>query len=59
MNKEMVEKLRAVKTMPELDGLRMEVVAAATKNENKDFYAIQKEFVAAKNRLDDGWVAIG
>ena len=52
MENEIVKKLRTVKTMPELDALRMETVKAMKEDGNKNFYSIQKEFTKARNRLE-------
>ena len=49
------DKLKAVKTMPELDAMRVEVVAAMTeagKERGQDgFKEVQNAFIKAKNRL--------
>ena len=46
------EKLKAVKTMPELDALRPEVAELLTGAESKDaFDKIQKAFIKARNKL--------
>ena len=46
------DKLKAVKTIPELDALRGEVVAAMkSDNTRETFEAVQKAFRKAKNRL--------
>lgn len=48
-------KLAAVKTMPELDALRMEAVAAmkaeAEVRGEEGFYEVQGAFIKAKNKL--------
>lgn len=49
---EIIEKLRNVKTMPELDALRMETVSAMQADGTKEtFERVQGEFRKAKNRL--------
>lgn len=49
---EIMKKLRQVKTMPELDELRLETVKVISSDGTKEtFYSIQKEFKKAKNRL--------
>lgn len=49
---EISKKLKAVKTMPELDALRTETVKLMMEGGNQDrFYRIQKEFKQAKSRL--------
>lgn len=50
MTNEIIQKLRKVKTIPELDALRLEVVKAM-RHKKETFYPIQKEFIKAKNRL--------
>lgn len=51
-NSELIEKLRNVKTMPELDALRLETVKAMQEDGTQEtFERIQKEFRKAKNRL--------
>lgn len=49
------ERLSAVKTMPELDALRKDVVAemdaAAKARGPEGFYEVQNAFIKAKNRL--------
>ena len=52
MDNEIVKKLRAVKTIPKLNELRMETVKAMQEDGNKKFYSIQKEFTKARNRLE-------
>jgi hypothetical protein len=52
---ELFDKLRDVKTMPELDALRLDVVTVMTEagkrgGENA-FKNVQNEFIRAKNRL--------
>ena len=50
---DIIKKIQAVETMPELDGLRTEV-AKIMCNPNGDvetFEAVQKAFIKAKNRL--------
>ncbi len=50
--KEIIQKLKQIKTIPELDALRVETVKAMMRGGNKEiFYSIQKEFIKAKNRL--------
>lgn len=49
---EIIQKLRAVKTMPELDELRLETVKAMQSDGTREsFEQIQDEFRKAKNRL--------
>ena len=48
---EIVQKIREVKTMPELDALRLETVKAMKELGQEGFRSIQKEFIKAKNRL--------
>lgn len=49
---EIIQKLRQVKTMPELDELRIETVKAMSSDGTKEtFRSIQIEFIKAKNRL--------
>lgn len=52
MNKEeMINKIRGVKTMPNLDALRLETVTCMKEVGQDGFREIQKEFVKVKNRL--------
>ena len=44
-------KLKHVKTMPELDALRGEVVAQMESGGRAEFEMAQKAFIKAKNRL--------
>ena len=47
-----IDALRNVKTMPEVDALRKEVAKAAIAGGDAEtFKRIQKEFIKAKNRL--------
>jgi len=49
---EIKEKLANVKTMPELDALRIETIKAMNAGGSSEiFYKIQKHFIKAKNRL--------
>jgi len=50
--REIIQKLKKVKTIPELDELRLETVKCMRLGGSKEiFYLIQKEFIKAKNRL--------
>jgi len=49
---ELIKKLSAVKTMPELDALREETVKAMMGGTEKTFVSIQAAFRKAKNRLE-------
>jgi len=46
-----IQKLRAVKTMPDLDLLRTETVQAMESGGQAEFDRVQGEFRKAKNRL--------
>ena len=49
---DIVQKLRNVRTIPELDALRRETVKAMmAKGDKETFYSIQKEFRKIKNKL--------
>ena len=48
---EIVQRIREVKTMPELDALRMETVKAMKEAGQEGFRSIQNEFIKSKNRL--------
>ena len=48
---DIVKRIRAVKSMPELDALRIETVRAMMAGGGREFAAVQREFVKAKNRL--------
>lgn len=45
------EKLKNVKTMPELDSLRLETVREMSARGQKGFREVRNAFIAAKNRL--------
>lgn len=50
--KTIFEKLAAAKTMPELDALRRETIAAMSEADGQEsFERVQKAFIQAKNRL--------
>ena len=51
MNEKIISKLKAVKTMRELDELRGETVKAMMDLGEERFKTVQKEFRKAKNRL--------
>jgi hypothetical protein len=51
MSKSIFEKLKEVKTMPDLDALRGEVVKQMESGGEAEFLAAQKAFIKAKNRL--------
>jgi len=46
-----IEKIRVVKTMPELDALRIECFQEMQKVGQFGYKEIQEEFIKAKNRL--------
>jgi len=48
---EIMAKLRNTKTMPELDGLRLEITKIMMAEGKEAFYRVQKEFIKTKNRL--------
>jgi len=48
---EMIAKLKNTKTMPELDGFRLEVTKFMMAGGKEAFYRVQKEFIKTKNRL--------
>lgn len=49
---EIIQKIQNVKTLPELNALRLETVTAMKEGGDQGkFYHIQKEFIKAKNRL--------
>ena len=47
---EIIQKIKEVKTMPELDALRIETVKVMQVNV-PNYRIIQKEFIKSKNRL--------
>jgi len=49
---EIIEKLANVKTMPELDALREEVVERMIGHGEETFHKVQDAFRKAKNRLN-------
>jgi hypothetical protein len=48
---ELLKKIRACKSMPELDDLRMDCVVAFSKGNKTEFLAIQGAFIKKKNKL--------
>lgn len=47
----LIEKLKAVKTKPELDALRMDCAKLATAGHEDDFLEVQQVFRKAANRV--------
>lgn len=47
----MIEKIKATKSMKELDELRLETVTAMMENPEVNFLAIQQAFIKQKNKL--------
>ena len=46
-----LEKIKNLKTMKELDAIRLEVTKEMFANENENFHEIQKAFIKKKNKI--------
>lgn len=51
MESGLIQKIKAVKTMPELDALRIECARDMMDGDKEKFLATRKAFIKAKNRL--------
>lgn len=51
MRTDLIQKIESVKTMPELDALRIECARDMEDGDKEKFLATQKAFIKARNRL--------